>query len=229
MIAGHCWPRVPATRRWLDPARPPRTRSRNSRRTRTFDLDQGSGAVSAVGFSRLAMEKAMLLCRKLLLALAIIIAWPGIAAAQTTDGKPPLPEQTLLKPEQLDALVAPIALYPDELLANVLAASTYPLEVVQADRWVKAQQEPEGRCAQGGGRQAGVGRQRQGAGRYARCSRDDERQDRLDQESRRCRAGAAARRDGRDPAAARQGVGAQQARHQQAAEGQRSDNRRTRR
>ena len=55
-----------------------------------------------------------------------------------------------MKPEQLDALVAPIALYPDELLANVLAASTYPLEVVQADRWVKAQQEPEGRCAEGG-------------------------------------------------------------------------------
>jgi hypothetical protein len=42
----------------------------------------------------------------------------------------------LLKPAQLEALVAPIALYPDPLLANVLAASTYPLEVVQADRWI---------------------------------------------------------------------------------------------
>ena len=79
----------------------------------------------------------MLRCMKLLLALAILIASPGIAAAQATDGKTLEPEQTLLKPEQLDALVAPIALYPDELLANVLAASTYPLEVVQADRWVK--------------------------------------------------------------------------------------------
>ena len=54
------------------------------------------------------------------------------------------PEQTLLKPEQLEALVAPIALYPDELLANVLAASTYPLEVVQADRWVKANKNLKG-------------------------------------------------------------------------------------
>ena len=54
------------------------------------------------------------------------------------------PEQALLKPEQLDALVAPIALYPDELLANVLAASTYPLEVVQADRWVKANKNLKG-------------------------------------------------------------------------------------
>ncbi len=33
--------------------------------------------------------------------------------------------------------MAPIALYPDALLANVLAASTYPLEVVQADRWAE--------------------------------------------------------------------------------------------
>jgi hypothetical protein len=41
----------------------------------------------------------------------------------------------LLKPQQLDALVAPIALYPDPLLAQVLMASTYPLELVQADRW----------------------------------------------------------------------------------------------
>ncbi len=50
----------------------------------------------------------------------------------------------MLKPEQLEALVAPIALYPDELLANVLAASTYPLEVVQADRWVKANKNLKG-------------------------------------------------------------------------------------
>ena len=44
----------------------------------------------------------------------------------------------LKTPEQLDSLVAPIALYPDPLLAQVLAASTYPLEVVQAQRWFKA-------------------------------------------------------------------------------------------
>src|SRR5215471_17581033 len=38
--------------------------------------------------------------------------------------------------DQVDSLVAPIALYPDPLLAQVLAASTYPLEVVQAQRWL---------------------------------------------------------------------------------------------
>lgn len=42
--------------------------------------------------------------------------------------------------EQLDQLVAPIALYPDDLLSQVLIASTYPLEVVKAQRWL--QQHP---------------------------------------------------------------------------------------
>jgi len=41
------------------------------------------------------------------------------------------------KPEELEALVAPIALYPDDVLAQVLMASTYPLEIVHAARWSK--------------------------------------------------------------------------------------------
>ena len=40
--------------------------------------------------------------------------------------------------EELDQLLAPIALYPDSLVAQVLMASTYPLDIVAADRWVKA-------------------------------------------------------------------------------------------
>lgn len=43
-----------------------------------------------------------------------------------------------LDPQQVDQLVAPIALYPDSLVAQVLAASTYPSEVVEADRWVQS-------------------------------------------------------------------------------------------
>ncbi len=39
--------------------------------------------------------------------------------------------------QELDQLLAPIALYPDPLIAQILMASTYPLEVVQAARWVK--------------------------------------------------------------------------------------------
>jgi DNA-binding NarL/FixJ family response regulator len=41
-------------------------------------------------------------------------------------------------------LVAPIALYPDSLLAQIFMASTYPLEVVQAGRWAKANQSLKG-------------------------------------------------------------------------------------
>src|SRR5215831_15492485 len=48
------------------------------------------------------------------------------------------PTQSLLKPAELDQLLAPIALYPDPLLSEILIASTYPLEVVQADRWAKS-------------------------------------------------------------------------------------------
>ena len=49
--------------------------------------------------------------------------------------------------EELDQMLAPIALYPDSLLAQILMAATYPLEVVQADRWVRANRHlpPEAR------------------------------------------------------------------------------------
>jgi Protein of unknown function (DUF3300) len=45
-------------------------------------------------------------------------------------------DAALLPPDQLDSLVAPIALYPDPLLAQTLAASTYPLEIVQLQQWL---------------------------------------------------------------------------------------------
>jgi hypothetical protein len=102
------------------------------------------------------MEGVMFRCGRTLMALAFVIAVPAAAAAQnaaspaTPSSQAPAPASTpapaadLLKPEQLEALVAPIALYPDELLANVLAASTYPLEVVQADRWLKERKSLKG-------------------------------------------------------------------------------------
>jgi hypothetical protein len=42
-----------------------------------------------------------------------------------------------IPPDQLDSLVAPVALYPDPLLAQVLAASTYPLEIILLQRWLE--------------------------------------------------------------------------------------------
>src|SRR5215467_2870900 len=55
-------------------------------------------------------------------------------------------ETTKLPPEQLDSLVAPIALYPDPLLAQTLAASTYPLEVIQLQQWVNNNKNLQGKA-----------------------------------------------------------------------------------
>jgi hypothetical protein len=51
------------------------------------------------------------------------------------------------KAEEIEAMVAPIALYPDSLLSQVLMASTYPLEVAQAARWLKANPTLKGDAA----------------------------------------------------------------------------------
>jgi len=59
---------------------------------------------------------------------------PPPADAKTTAA--PAEAAAKLPPEQLDSLVAPIALYPDPLLAQTLAASTYPLEIVQLQQWL---------------------------------------------------------------------------------------------
>jgi len=48
----------------------------------------------------------------------------------------PQDQAAKIPPDQLDSLVAPIALYPDPMLAQTLAASTYPLEVIQLQQWL---------------------------------------------------------------------------------------------
>jgi len=53
-------------------------------------------------------------------------------------------EANLIPAEQLEQLVAPIALYPDALIAQILMASTYPLDVVQANRWLGDHEGLEG-------------------------------------------------------------------------------------
>src|ERR1043166_7950318 len=57
-----------------------------------------------------------------------------------TDQAPKLPN------DQLDSLVAPIALYPDSLLAQTLAASTYPLEVIQLQQWMNNNKNLQGKA-----------------------------------------------------------------------------------
>ena len=68
--------------------------------------------------------------RALIGLLVVLMAAPAPVFAQNN-----IP---VFRQEELDQILAPIALYPDSLLAQILMASTYPLEVVQADRWVKS-------------------------------------------------------------------------------------------
>ncbi|MGD1021098.1 MAG: DUF3300 domain-containing protein, partial [Verrucomicrobiia bacterium] len=81
-----------------------------------------------------------------LLSLALLLTtWPqnlwADPVAQAPAQAPPHAQQT---PEQLQRVVAPIALYPDSLVAQILAASTFPEQVVEADRWVQANPDLKG-------------------------------------------------------------------------------------
>ncbi len=67
-------------------------------------------------------------------------AAPPQQPASTADQAAPLNQG------QLESLVAPIALYPDSLLGQVLAASTYPLEVVEARRWLQSNGNLQGQA-----------------------------------------------------------------------------------
>src|SRR5246500_3363265 len=78
---------------------------------------------------------------RLTAAVCSIVLVPATVPATRAEPVPqeasaPAQEAPKIPNEQLDALVAPIALYPDPLLAQVLAASTYPLEIMQLQQWL---------------------------------------------------------------------------------------------
>src|SRR5271155_43862 len=89
-----------------------------------------------------------------LLAVALLFAtWPENLWAFQQDSQAPQPDQSQSRsappymqqtPDELDQLVAPIALYPDSLVAQILAASTFPAEIVEADRWLQANPDLKG-------------------------------------------------------------------------------------
>lgn len=76
--------------------------------------------------------------RLILLSLAAVaVALPGYAQA----------EKKPFSPAELDQMLAPIALYPDSLLSQILMAAGYPLEIVEAARWLKANPNAKGDAA----------------------------------------------------------------------------------
>ncbi|MDR3555802.1 MAG: DUF3300 domain-containing protein [Syntrophobacteraceae bacterium] len=76
--------------------------------------------------------------RAVIVLLIFLLAVPGEVSGQEKGAGPPFGK------EELSRILASIALYPDSLLANVLVAATFPLEVVSADRWVKQNKDLKG-------------------------------------------------------------------------------------
>ena len=82
--------------------------------------------------------------------LCAVVLLPGNAVVVAAQDQQPAaaPEQAAVKipADQLDSLVAPIALYPDALLSQTLVASTYPLEVVQLKQWLDQHKDLKGKA-----------------------------------------------------------------------------------
>jgi hypothetical protein len=86
------------------------------------------------------MKKKVSICI-LLWGLVLFLAIPYGAFAQDKTSPQASPQ---FKQEELDQMLAPIALYPDSLIVQILMASTYPLEIVEAARWAKSNQSLKG-------------------------------------------------------------------------------------
>lgn len=81
------------------------------------------------------------LARKVIAVVCTLLTSSGVTANATPRPyllrtEEPSGDSSRIPNDQLDSLVAPIALYPDPLLAQVLAASTYPLEIIQLQQWL---------------------------------------------------------------------------------------------
>ena len=77
------------------------------------------------------MKTKYFLGRGLAWMMIFVLALPPGVIAQQAEAN------VVFKPEELEQILAPIALHPDPLVSQILMASTYPLEIVQADRWAK--------------------------------------------------------------------------------------------
>lgn len=81
------------------------------------------------------IEQTSILCL-IILAAAAISDFAAQGPAGQQQGPPPSQHYDLETPEQLQRLVAPIALYPDSLVASLLAASSYPVQITEANNWL---------------------------------------------------------------------------------------------
>ncbi len=97
-------------------------------------------ALTVINDTGVNMKKAIQTPAKALLALALVcMPLASVQAAQTTDSYTYVASDDAISDAELAQMLAPIALYPDSLLTHILIASTYPLEIVQANRWLTTQ------------------------------------------------------------------------------------------
>src|SRR5437016_10433082 len=95
------------------------------------------------------MKMNMNLSNRILVVLACCLLVQFTAQAEVfgptaqSSGQPPAPAPQQSS-QELQQLVAPIALYPDALVAQVLAASTYPTQIVEAERWMQSHSNLKG-------------------------------------------------------------------------------------
>ncbi len=82
----------------------------------------------------------------LLLTLCLVLMGvrDGVAYQSAASIPPSPPQAAQQRPEQLQQLAAPIALYPDSLIAQILAAATYPEQIVEAQKWLEKHKHLEG-------------------------------------------------------------------------------------
>src|SRR5436853_2745080 len=95
------------------------------------------------------MKMKMNLSKRILVALLSCLlvqftAQAGSSTSASQSGQQPQGPAAGQTPQELQQLVAPIALYPDALVAQILAASTYPTEIVEADRWMQSHSNLKG-------------------------------------------------------------------------------------
>jgi hypothetical protein len=83
-----------------------------------------------------------------ILCVAVLLPGNAVVAAAQAQQPAAAPEEAAVKipADQLDSLVAPIALYPDALLSQTLVASTYPLEVIQLKQWLDQNKSLKGKA-----------------------------------------------------------------------------------
>src|ERR1043166_2515659 len=93
------------------------------------------GFVMKVNGSR---SRVLVLIRLPIALTCALMLVPGNATLVARQAQPTTVQDAVKIPaDQLDSLVAPIALYPDNLLSQTLVASTYPLEIIKLRRWLK--------------------------------------------------------------------------------------------